>query len=312
MSIPLPALITTEGCPNWPADTANGNYAFHACYDFLKSTSPSRFREIGSLAGFLLAADFSYAGMVQPPTATEVEEIIRSINKGGVRGLELLGLVFERPHGNGRAFKMRNADKIKAAFCRLYGFLDNKLSAAQKLHIVFDAIMTENSLCRAKRDGFEARARSWEPLSGLEDAVREDGIVAAGCGHGPNSTAPETALWNVDTVDGASTTNALGVPADPHAHGPSLGWLPGMFRGASFGSGGPDMPVLVLFALVLAVGAAAWICVWKPVAFCGLTGGSILSGNTSALGSLTTVRRPLLMNAWDKFHPLSMTFTLYI
>ncbi|KAJ6487109.1 hypothetical protein C8R47DRAFT_1072198 [Mycena vitilis] len=122
--------------------TANGNYAFHACYGFLKSTIPSRFREIGSLAGFLLAADFSYAGMVQPPTATEVGEIIRCINKGGVRGLELLGLVCERPHGNGRVFKMRNADKIKAAFCRLHGFLDNKLSAAQKAHIVFDAIMT--------------------------------------------------------------------------------------------------------------------------------------------------------------------------
>ncbi|KAJ6488181.1 hypothetical protein C8R47DRAFT_1276742 [Mycena vitilis] len=89
--------------------------------------------------------------MVQPPTATEVGEIIRSINKGGVRGLELLGLVCERPHGNGRVFSMRNADKIKAAFCRLHGFLDNKLSAGQKLHIVFDAIMTENSLCKLTR-----------------------------------------------------------------------------------------------------------------------------------------------------------------
>ncbi|KAJ6481490.1 hypothetical protein C8R47DRAFT_1073850 [Mycena vitilis] len=66
--------------------------------------------------------------MVQPPTATEVGEIIRSINKGGVRGLELLGLVCERPHGNGRVFKMRNADKIKAAFCRLHGSSGNELT----------------------------------------------------------------------------------------------------------------------------------------------------------------------------------------
>ncbi|KAJ6452343.1 hypothetical protein C8R47DRAFT_1229446 [Mycena vitilis] len=145
------AAITTEGCPDWPANTANGNYAFRACYDFLKATSPSRFREIGSLACFLLAADFSYTGVVQPPTATEVGEIIRGINKGGVRGLELLGLVREREHGNGRAFKMGNADEIKAAFCRLYGFLNNKLSAAQKAHIVFDALMTENSLCKLTR-----------------------------------------------------------------------------------------------------------------------------------------------------------------
>ncbi|KAJ7618916.1 hypothetical protein DFH06DRAFT_1362497 [Mycena polygramma] len=145
------AAINTEDCPNWPANTANGNYAFRACYDFLKATNPSRFREIGSLAGFLLAANFSYAGVVQPPTATEVGEIIRGINKGGVRGLELLRLVGERLHGNGRAFKMGNANEIRAAFCRLHGFLDNKLSAAQKAHMVFDAIMTENSLCKLTR-----------------------------------------------------------------------------------------------------------------------------------------------------------------
>ncbi|KAJ7679548.1 hypothetical protein DFH06DRAFT_1121229 [Mycena polygramma] len=145
------AAINTEDCPNWPANTANGNYAFRACYDFLKATNPSRFREIGSLAGFLLAADFSYAGVVQPPTATEVGEIIRGINKGGVRGLKLLRLVGERPCGNGRAFKMGNADEIRAAFCRLHGFLNNKLSAAQKAHMVFDTIMTENSLCKLTR-----------------------------------------------------------------------------------------------------------------------------------------------------------------
>ncbi|KAJ7657679.1 hypothetical protein DFH06DRAFT_1408617 [Mycena polygramma] len=95
--------------------------------------------------------DFSYAGVVQPPTATEVGEIIRGINKGSVRGLELLRLVGGRPRGNGRAFKMGNADEIRAAFCRLHGFLDNKLSAAQKAHMVFDAIMTENSLCKLTR-----------------------------------------------------------------------------------------------------------------------------------------------------------------
>ncbi|KAJ7652174.1 hypothetical protein DFH06DRAFT_1134695 [Mycena polygramma] len=72
-------------------------------------------------------SNFSYAGVVQPPTAMEVGEIIRGINKGGVRGLELLRLVGERPRGNGRAFKMGNADEIRAAFCRLHGFLNNKL-----------------------------------------------------------------------------------------------------------------------------------------------------------------------------------------
>ncbi|KAJ7763760.1 hypothetical protein B0H16DRAFT_1311070 [Mycena metata] len=145
------AAIHVLDCPNWEANTANGNYAFKSCYDFLKQTSPSRFQEIGPLVGFLLAGDFSYTGVVQSPTVDDVGEIIRGINKGGVKGLELLGLVRPREKGTGRAFKMASMVEVKAGFSKLQGFLDTKLTAAQKAHMIFDPIMSENSLCKLTR-----------------------------------------------------------------------------------------------------------------------------------------------------------------
>ncbi|KAJ7245185.1 hypothetical protein B0H12DRAFT_1308057 [Mycena haematopus] len=143
--------LTTPDCPDWEVNTANRCYDFRACYNFLKETSPSRFKEIGSLAGFLLTADFYYAGAVAPPTVQDVGEIIRGINKGGVRGLELLGLVQERERGKGRTYKMASTDEVRAAFGKLYGFLDRNLSDVQKQRMVFDSIMTENSLCKFSR-----------------------------------------------------------------------------------------------------------------------------------------------------------------
>ncbi|KAJ7736466.1 hypothetical protein B0H16DRAFT_1730802 [Mycena metata] len=145
------AAIHVPDCPNWEANTANGNYAFKSCYDFLKQTSPSRFQEIGPLAGFLLAGDFSYTGVVQSPTVDDVGEIIRGINTGGVKGLELLGLVRPREKGTGRAFKMASMVEVKAGFSKLQGFLDTKLTAAQKAHMIFDPIMSENSGCKLTR-----------------------------------------------------------------------------------------------------------------------------------------------------------------
>jgi hypothetical protein len=73
-----------------------------------QQTSSSRFKEIGSLAGFLLAADFCYTGVITPPSVPEVGEIIQ-------------------------------------------GFLDKSLSPAQKLHMVFDGIMAENSFSKSSR-----------------------------------------------------------------------------------------------------------------------------------------------------------------
>ncbi|KAJ6447338.1 hypothetical protein C8R45DRAFT_850913 [Mycena sanguinolenta] len=145
--------LLTPGCPDWERLTLNRDYGFISCYNFLRESNPSRFQEIGSLAGFLLASDFVYAGVVQAPTVVEVGTIIRNINKGGVRGLELLGLISARQAGSGRSssWKMADSAEVQAGFAKLYGFLDSELTAAQKAHMVFDGIMVENSLCKLSR-----------------------------------------------------------------------------------------------------------------------------------------------------------------
>ncbi|KAJ7127687.1 hypothetical protein C8R44DRAFT_873501 [Mycena epipterygia] len=143
--------LNTPGCPDWEHHTAKLNYAFLDCYEFLSGGTPTRFKEVGKLAGFLLAADFVYAGVVVPPTVDEVGRIIRDLNKGGVRALELMHLITPREKGTGRAWKMANISEVRTKFTQLYNFLDTRLTDSQKLKMIFDAIMVENGLCKFTR-----------------------------------------------------------------------------------------------------------------------------------------------------------------
>ncbi|KAK7006529.1 hypothetical protein R3P38DRAFT_2793662 [Favolaschia claudopus] len=111
------------------------------------TSEPTFSRRIHRVSRVLLTADFVYAKAVDAPSAEDVGGIIYSINKGAVRGLELLGLVQPRTKGSGRTYKMGNKAEIKAAFCKLYDFLVVKLDDVQKAAMVFDAIMLENGLC---------------------------------------------------------------------------------------------------------------------------------------------------------------------
>ncbi|KAJ7215911.1 hypothetical protein GGX14DRAFT_606870 [Mycena pura] len=135
----------------WETMAKEAAISFTDCYKFLSKGHPNRFKEIGSLAGFLLAADFVYAGVVAAPTAQEVGTIIREINKGAVNGLELLRLIAPRTQGAQRGYRMANMEEVRAKFVRLYDFLDQKLTDAQKVRMVFDAIMVENGLCKMTR-----------------------------------------------------------------------------------------------------------------------------------------------------------------
>lgn len=143
--------LSMAGCPDWEANTRNGAYAFTDCFRFLKAGNPSRFREIGPLIAFLLAADFHYAGAVCAPSVSVVGAIVHEINKGGVLGLEQLGLVSPRKLGAKGRPKKGDLEDINAGFSRLFRFLDAKLSSASKEHMCFDAIMVENSLCKWTR-----------------------------------------------------------------------------------------------------------------------------------------------------------------
>ncbi|KAJ7718212.1 hypothetical protein B0H14DRAFT_2643405 [Mycena olivaceomarginata] len=132
--------IITDGCPDWEAKVSEDPWDFTECYAFLKADKPSRFREVGPLIAFLLAADFVYA----------VATIIRDLNKGGMKGLEQLGLVPPRPSGT-RKPQLGNVQEVQAGFKRLYSFLDTKLSSMSKSRMGFDGFMVENSLCKWTR-----------------------------------------------------------------------------------------------------------------------------------------------------------------
>ncbi|KAJ7205828.1 hypothetical protein GGX14DRAFT_367739 [Mycena pura] len=135
----------------WETMANAAKFSFTDCYKFLSGGRPGHFKEIGSLAGFLLAADFVYAGVVAAPTAEEVGTIIRDINKGAVKGLEVLHLITPRTRGSKRGYRMADVEEVRAKFVRLYKFLDQKLTDAQKVRMVFDAIMVENGLCKITR-----------------------------------------------------------------------------------------------------------------------------------------------------------------
>ncbi|KAJ7234862.1 hypothetical protein C8J57DRAFT_1249008 [Mycena rebaudengoi] len=137
--------LTTDDVPNWEKNTENKTYNFMECYKFLKHDNPNRFAEIGALIGFLLAADFAYTGIVTFPDEPTVATIMHEINAGGVKGLELMGLINPRASGNGRKKKAPLAE-VKSGFGSLYNFLDCKLSAESKRRMVFDAFMVEYSL----------------------------------------------------------------------------------------------------------------------------------------------------------------------
>ncbi|KAJ7264820.1 hypothetical protein C8J57DRAFT_1230586 [Mycena rebaudengoi] len=142
--------LATDDVPNWEKNTENKTYNFMECYKFLKHDNPNRFAEIGALIGFLLAADFAYTGIVTFPDEPTVATIMHEINAGGVKGLEIMGLINPRASGNGRKKKVPLAE-VKSGFGSLYNFLDCKLSAESKRRMVFDAFMVEYSLCKSTR-----------------------------------------------------------------------------------------------------------------------------------------------------------------
>ncbi|KAJ6459368.1 hypothetical protein C8R47DRAFT_1226657 [Mycena vitilis] len=145
------ATLQDKSCRDWEDNTRNGDYDFTACFKFLKASKPMRFREIGALIGFLLTADFVYAGAVKAPSVDTVASLIREINAGGMKGLELLELIPAREKGAGSSYKKGDDAQVKAGFSRLHRFLDTKLSAVQKAHMGFDVIMEENTLCKLTR-----------------------------------------------------------------------------------------------------------------------------------------------------------------
>jgi len=102
------------------------------------------FLQFGPLIGYLLTVDYSYTGVVSPPSLDDMADTIACINSGGVKGLEALGILPD-------THKMRVDARIaavKSAFEIFYDFLDKSLMAEEKGIIGFDYVMVEHVLCK--------------------------------------------------------------------------------------------------------------------------------------------------------------------
>ncbi|THH11569.1 hypothetical protein EW146_g7993 [Bondarzewia mesenterica] len=109
-------------------------------YDYARSSFP----QVGNLTGYLLSADYAYAGLVEMPSTTDMGYIIHRIDAGAMKGLRVLGLL---PTNRSKP----PVDEVTEAFQRAYEFFDSNLTAEEKVRMGFNRIVTENLLCKVSR-----------------------------------------------------------------------------------------------------------------------------------------------------------------
>ncbi|KAJ7495724.1 hypothetical protein B0H11DRAFT_2227248 [Mycena galericulata] len=129
---------------------------FTACWKWLKGKGPNkrvRFSNLGPLGSYLLAADYTYANprLVDPPTLEELGQIICTMNKGAVHGLERLGLIPQRQiSAKGDALQSTPAACVRGLKI-VHSTLSAHLSPELQDQVRFDLIMIEHSLCKFSR-----------------------------------------------------------------------------------------------------------------------------------------------------------------
>ena len=127
---------------------------FMECYDsFTAGHHPPDFPQLGPLASYLLAADFSYCRpkVVESPTLPEMAILIHSFNKGAIAGLENLGFITPRLDGKGKKVGKANLKETETALERVYDLLKEIIPAEHHEMIPLDLIMTEHTLCKFSR-----------------------------------------------------------------------------------------------------------------------------------------------------------------
>ena len=107
-----------------------------------KQRQQSRLPLVGKLTAFLLAADMSYTGLVEPPTAEEVGRLIHQIGLGSRSGMVQTRLI-----GSERASQAEVVD----AFVHLVAELRERVDTVTQRRIGLDEIMVEHLLCKFQR-----------------------------------------------------------------------------------------------------------------------------------------------------------------
>ena len=141
----------------WTAFARDRIIPFNECYEFFKAGSrPPDFPQLGPLASYLLAANFSYCHpkVVESPTLEEMATIICTLNKGAIAALEKLGFMTQgttgTTGGSGRRPRVSkaNLNETATALGRAYDLLKKIVPAEHQERINLDLIMTEHTLCK--------------------------------------------------------------------------------------------------------------------------------------------------------------------
>ncbi|KIL55663.1 hypothetical protein M378DRAFT_17743 [Amanita muscaria Koide BX008] len=98
-----------------------------------------RMPAFGSLTAYLLSADYAIAGGLQKPSVSELGGIIHGINKGGRKGLELLG------------YGCSSSKETAKAFSEVYGGLQAFFTGEERRNMDFGPIFLEHALCKLSR-----------------------------------------------------------------------------------------------------------------------------------------------------------------
>ena len=101
----------------------------------------TQFRNIGSLTAFLICGDLVEAGILSMPSSNEIGQLISSINKGAVAGMQLFDLVAEGAP----------SEEILQAFISLDAALERELLMEEKRDMGYNVIMLEHALCKMNR-----------------------------------------------------------------------------------------------------------------------------------------------------------------
>ncbi|KAJ7718898.1 hypothetical protein B0H16DRAFT_1897435 [Mycena metata] len=137
--------------------------AFIECFDWLRGFLPERgangrkkqsktrrFKVLGPLASYLLTADLVYAGAVTAPTAKEMGDVIHTLNKGAVSGLQILRAIPQRTRLKKGWAKANKADVVKA-FASVFADIERRLSPEVREKCTFSYIVFEHALCKFSR-----------------------------------------------------------------------------------------------------------------------------------------------------------------
>ena len=131
----------------WEAFVGTRNVGFMDCYNFfLCPKGPNLFPQLGPLSAYLLTADLSYSGVVEPPTLEEICDTIRDLSKGAANALRKMRLI-PPTDGNSPA----TSEAYRQAFKHIHATVLSVIPREKHAMLFVDYILIEHMLCKFSR-----------------------------------------------------------------------------------------------------------------------------------------------------------------